>query len=548
MIMDSHMPEEAASPATGAEVLHNPRLNKGTAFTKKERETLRLRGLLPPRVFSQAGQVDRVLENLRRKPSDIEKYIYLMALQDRNEALFFRVIIDHLEEMMPLIYTPTVGQACQEYGHIFRRPRGLFISADDVGQMKQIIANWYHDDVRVIVVTDGERILGLGDLGANGMGIPVGKLALYTACAGIAPQQCLPITLDVGTNNEALLSDPLYIGLQQRRLAGDSYDAFIAEFIEAVQTRYPKALVQFEDFGNHNAFRLLQRYRNEICAFNDDIQGTASVALAGLLNATKIANVPLEKGRYLFFGAGEAGIGTADLLVTALERRGLSHEEAVSRCVFVDSKGLVVASRDDLNDNKRRYATQSVFLSDLGDIVSTIAPTAIIGVSGQVGKFSPEVLQTMARLNPRPIVFALSNPTSKAECTAEEAYTHTDGQAIFASGSPFAPVIYNGKTYVTGQANNAYIFPALGLGVVASGARHVTDEMFFVAAQTLADITTSAELAEGSLFPPLASIRKISAQIAVNVAKVAATSGLSTVPTPYDWLPHVEALMYDPSY
>jgi malate dehydrogenase (oxaloacetate-decarboxylating)(NADP+) len=548
MVTDYYLPEDTPPQATGSEVLHNPSLNKGTAFTKKEREVLRLRGLLPPRVFSQEGQVNRVLENLRRKPSDIEKYIYLMALQDRNEALFFRVIIDHIEEMMPLIYTPTVGQACQEYGHIFRRPRGLFISADDVGQMKHVVDNWYHDDVSVIVVTDGERILGLGDLGANGMGIPVGKLALYTACAGIAPQKCLPITLDVGTNNETLLNDPLYIGLPQRRLTGASYDAFIEEFIQAIQARYPNALIQFEDFGNHNAFRLLERYRNSVCTFNDDIQGTASVALAGLLNATKVANAPLEKGRYLFFGAGEAGIGTADLLVTALERRGLSHEEAVSRCIFVDSKGLVVANRDDLNDNKRRYATQGVFSSDLEEIISRIEPTALIGVSGQAGKFTTQILQMMARLNPRPIIFALSNPTSRAECTAEAAYTYTEGRAVFASGSPFAPVVYNGKRYDTGQANNAYIFPAIGLGVVASGAKRVTDEMFFVAAQTLADLTTPADLADGNLFPPLAHIRKISAQIAVAVAKVAAESGLSTVPTPHDWLPYVEALMYDPSY
>lgn len=548
MITDYYLPDDEEARPVGAEVLHNPSLNKGTAFTRREREHLKLRGLLPPRVFTQDGQVARVLENLHRKESNIEKYIYLMALQDRNESLFFRVVIDHLEEMMPIIYTPTVGQACQEYGHIFRRPRGLFISLEDVGHMREIIGNWYHDNVRVVVVTDGERILGLGDLGTNGMGIPVGKLALYTACSGIHPHQCLPITLDVGTSNEQLRNDPLYIGLPQERITGDSYDAFVDEFITAVRDRYPNALIQFEDFGNANAFRLLEHYRDLICTFNDDIQGTASVTLAGLLNAVKLSKSQLKYGRYLFFGAGEAGIGIADLLVTALERVGLSHEDAVSRCWFVDSKGLVVKSRSDLNPHKSRYAQETEFIKDLGDVVDAFKPTALIGVSGQGGAFTPEVIRKMAQYNARPVIFALSNPTSKAECTAETAYTLTHGNAIFASGSPFAPITLNGKEYTTGQANNSYIFPGVGLGVVASGAKRVTDEMFFVAGQTLAELATPDDFAQGRIFPHLTRIREISSHIAVAVAKVAVSQNLHTYHVPHDWLAYVQQLMYDPRY
>lgn len=544
----------------GVSVLQDPTRNKGTAFTAKERKELKLRGLLPPRIFTQDEQVSRVLENLRRKTSPIEKYIYLMSLQDRNESLFFRVVMSHLDEMMPLIYTPTVGQACQEYGHIFRRPRGLFISVDDVGHMDEIISNWHSEDVQVIVVTDGERILGLGDLGANGMGIPVGKLALYTACAGIHPHQCLPITLDVGTNNETLQKDPLYIGLQQKRLTGASYDAFVDEFVTAVRNRYPNALIQFEDFGNHNAFRLLQNYQSKICTFNDDIQGTASVTLAGLLGAMKLlistgattslnSISKLAKAKVLFFGAGEAGIGTADLLVRAFEREGMKTEDAMAHCWFVDSKGLIVNSRTDINENKRRYAHEAPFLTNLAEIVDYVQPTALVGVSGQPAVFTEEVIRKMSAINQRPIIFALSNPTSKAECTAEQAYNYSEGRAIFASGSPFDPVTYEDKTFVPGQANNSYIFPGVGLGVLASGAKHVTDEMFLAAAQTLAELAQPDDLKLGRIFPPLTSVREISAHIAVAVARVAHSEKLATKPAPTeDWLSYVKSLMYNPEY
>lgn len=540
--------EEMPAEYTGIDVLHNPSLNKGTAFTYEERDRLKLRGLLPPRVFSQDEQVHRVLVNLRRKSSDLDKYIYLTSLQDRNEALFFRVVMEHLDEIMPIIYTPTVGQACQEYGHIFRRPRGLFISLNDVGHMKEIMQNWYSDDVRVIVVTDGERILGLGDLGANGMGIPVGKLALYTACAGIHPSHCLPITLDVGTNNMSLREDPLYIGLQQERVRGDSFDAFFEEFVQAVHSRYPNALIQLEDFGNINAFRLLQNYRTRACVFDDDIQGTAAVTLAGIQSALRITKGKMTDQKFLIYGAGEAGIGIGELLVTAMERSGMSHEDAMKRCFFVDSKGLIVKGRGHLNAHKEPFAHEAPPLVNLLEIVDYVKPTALIGVSGQPNTFTEHVLRHMAALNERPIIFALSNPTSKSECTAEQAYQFTDGRAIFASGSPFPPVTFEGKTIMIGQANNAYIFPGVGLGVIASGAKHVTDEMFYAAAQALSDLVSEEDLALGRVYPALQMIRQISVAIATAVARVAFADGLTDHMPPANLEEHIRGMMYDPRY
>ena len=533
---------------SGVALLRDPAVNKDGAFTEEERDTLGLRGLLPARVQTMEEQVTRTLENIRRKPNDIEKYLFMIALQDRNKTLFYRVVIDYIEEMMPIIYTPTVGQACLEYGHIFRRPRGIFISAKDRGRMPELLRNWPYRDIRIIVVTDGERILGLGDLGADGMGIPVGKLALYSACAGIHPSLSLPVTLDVGTETEPLLNDPLYIGLKQRRLRGAAYDDFVEEFIVAVEEVFPRTLIQFEDFANLNAFRLLERYRGRICAFNDDIQGTAAVALAGLYSALRIRGGQLGDQKILFVGAGEAGMGAADLTVTALVAEGLSEPEARQRCWFADSKGLVVQNRSDLSGRKLHYAHDHEFISDLAAVVENLKPTAIIGVSGKRGLFSQPVLEAMARVNERPIVFAMSNPTSKSECTAEDAYTWTEGRAIFASGSPFGPVSLGGRRLVPAQGNNVYIFPGVGLGVIACGAQHVVEEMFFVAARTLASEVSEADLEQGSIFPPLAKIREVSAAIAVAVAEVAYRLDLATKPRPEDLSAYIKSLMYEPKY
>jgi len=533
---------------TGAALLRDPVLNKDAAFTEEERETLGLRGLLPARVQTMEEQVERTLENFRKKGNNLEKYLFMISLQDRNKTLFYRVVIDHIQEMMPIIYTPTVGQACLEYGHIFRRPRGVFISAKDRGRISELLRNWPQREVRIIVVTDGERILGLGDLGADGMGIPVGKLTLYTACAGIHHAHTLPVTLDVGTENEELLNDPLYIGLKQRRLRGAAYADFVEEFIVAVEEVFPRPLIQFEDFGNVNAFRLLERYRDRICALNDDIQGTGAVALAGLYSALRIRGGKLKEQKFLIVGAGEAGLGIAALIVAALAEEGLTPEEARQRCWFVDSQGLVVKGRGDLSGRKLPYAHDYEFIWDLQEIVETLKPTALIGVSGKQGLFTRPILEAMGKLNERPIIFSLSNPTSRAECTAAEAYTATGGRAIFASGSPFDPVDLEGKKLVPAQGNNVYIFPGVGLGVIASGARHVTDDMFFAAAQTLASLVTADDLVQGSVYPPLARIREVSAAIAAAVAEVAFRKDLATKPRPEDIPAFIKSLMYEPGY
>ena len=531
----------------GLALLRDPLLNKGTAFTELERDALGLRGFLPAAVLSMEAQVERVLTNLRNLPSDLEKYIALNSLHDRNEALFFRIVCDHIDEIQPLIYTPTVGLACQKYGLIFQRPRGLFISANDRGRIAEILANWPYP-AKLIVVTDGERILGLGDLGANGMGIPVGKLSLYSAGAGIHPESCLPVMLDVGTNNEEFLNDPYYIGLRQKRTTGAEYDAFVDEFVTAARSAFPGVLIQFEDFANHSAFRLLHKYRDDACVFNDDIQGTAAVALAGLFSALRINGGKLAEQRVLFLGAGEAATGIADLIVSAMMAEGLSEAEAVKRNWLVDSKGLVVKGRPGLSGHKLRYAHDQVPIDDFLAAINTLKPTAIIGVAAVGGAFTPDVLQTMARLNDRPIIFALSNPTSKAECSAEQAYRGTQGRALFACGSPYDPVKLDGKTFVPRQGNNSYIFPGVGLGVIASGARLVTDEMFMAAAHTLARSVTEADIAQGSLYPALPRIREVSAQIAAAVADVAYQRGLANGPPPNDLLGYVQSQMYDPHY
>ncbi|MGX1165820.1 malate dehydrogenase (oxaloacetate-decarboxylating)(NADP+) [Bradyrhizobium sp. USDA 372] len=538
----------SSNPQQGMTLLRDPLLNKGTAFTEAERETLGLRGLLPPCVLTMETQAQRVLTNLRTLPTDLEKYVALNALHDRNEALFFRVVVDNIDEIQPIIYTPTVGLACQKYGLIFQRPRGMFISSRDRGQIAEILKNWPYP-ARLIVVTDGERILGLGDLGANGMGIPVGKLSLYSACAGVHPELCLPIVLDVGTNNEELLNDPYYLGLRERRLTGEAYDSFVDEFMQAARKTFPSVLIQFEDFANHSAFKLLHKYRDEACVFNDDIQGTAAVALAGLFSALRVSGGKLKDQKILFLGAGEAATGIADLVVSAMMAEGASEAEALRRNWLVDSRGLVVAGREGLHGHKLRYAhTGEAPIADFLTAIKTLKPTAIIGVAAVGGAFTPDVLKAMAELNEQPIVFALSNPTSKAECSAEDAYRYTEGRALFACGSPYDPVKLNGRSFVPRQGNNSYIFPGVGLGVIASGSRLVTDEMFMAAAHALADCVGKEDLAQGSLYPALPRIREVSVRIAAAVADVAYQRGLADGPAPNDVKALVQSQMYEPTY
>jgi malate dehydrogenase (oxaloacetate-decarboxylating)(NADP+) len=533
---------------TGIDLLRHPALNKGTAFTEEERNRLGLRGLLPPRVMTQEEQVTRIIANVRAAASDLERYVVLATLQDRNERLFYRTVMDHLAELLPILYTPTVGEACKHFSQIFRQPRGLYLSANDRGRIRAVLRNWPSAAVSVIVVTDGERILGLGDLGANGMGIPIGKLALYTACAGVDPAQCLPVALDVGTDNAALRSDPVYVGLARPRLRGPAYDALVEEFVTGVEEVFPGVLIQFEDFATENAITLLDRYRDRVCTFNDDIQGTAAVTLAGLYSATRITRRPLRDERVVFLGAGAAATGIANLIATAMGEEGLPLEEARRRISFVDSKGLVTKRRPGLQAHKLRYAIDRAPISDLLGVVETLRPSTLIGVSAVPHTFTEPVLRAMAAENERPVILALSNPTARAECTAEEAYRWTAGRAVYASGSPFPPVELDGHRYVPRQGNNAYIFPGLGLGVVLTRARRVTETMFAAAAQTLATQVTEEDLAQGSIYPPIERIWEVSARIAVAVAEVAYREDLATVPRPSDLPAFVRANRYDPNY
>lgn len=543
--MNDHAP---SALYRGVKILHDPVRNKGTAYTDAERDYLRLRGLLPPRVHSAAEQELRVLNNIREKATDLERYLYLVSLQDRNETLFYRVVMNHIEEMMPLIYTPTVGKACQEFQHIFRQSRGFYVSLQDLGQVREILQNWPHKDAKIIVVTDGERILGLGDLGADGMGIPIGKLALYTACAGIHPTHCLPVMLDVGTNNETLLNDPLYNGLERKRERGEKYDQLVDEFIAAAHETFPGILIQLEDFGNINAFRLLEKYRNQVCLFDDDIQGTGAVAVAGLIAAMRITGGNLADQKILFLGAGEAGVGIADVFVAALGELGVPAGEARKHCWFVDTGGLLVSSRDNLPAYKKPYAHDHEHTDSFLEAVRMLRPTAILGLSGQPQTFTKNVVEAMAAINERPVIAALSNPTSKAECTAEQAYTWSGGRAVFASGSPFDPVKYNNRTYIPGQGNNAYIFPGVGLGVIVSRAKHVTDEMFLAAAHSLAKQVTDHDLERGRVYPPLSRIRDVSARIAYDVAKLAYDKGLAHKDEPEDLMADIRDYMFQPVY
>src|SRR5688572_13245907 len=528
-------------------LLNNPRLNKGTAFTFTERTDNGLHGLLPPKISTMAEQVEWVMINLRGKGEPIDKYRYLAGLQKRNERLYYRALIDHIDELMPIVYTPTVGQACQEFSTHFREANGFYVSIDQKGNLKTLLGNWMDEDVRLIVVTDGERILGLGDLGVSGMGIPIGKLALYCACAGIDPAQCMPITLDVGTDNLRFRQDMRYQGRREARVRGDEYFAFVEEFIDAVKHNFPQALLQFEDFATPNAVALLEKYQDRLLCFNDDIQGTAAVALAGFYAATRITGTRLSEMRFLFAGAGSAATGIAALLAVAMQREGLSYEEACARCYCCDSKGLITRDRAELTSHAAPFAADLPPMS-LEEAIDTIKPAALIGATARGGTFTRAILEKMAEHNTRPIIFALSNPTSKAECTAEAAYMMTQGRAIFASGSPFAPVVYEGKTLVPGQGNNAYIFPGLGLGVLQAGVTRITDDLLIASAKALAEAVSQERIDQGCLYPPLRAIREVSSKIAVAVAETAAQAGLTQQVIGKDFAGQVKRSMYDPLY
>lgn len=527
--------------------LHNRHLNKGTAFTLKERERYRLQGLLPAVISTQETQIQRSLQNLRNKGSDIERYITLHALWSRNERLFYRLVIDHIDELLPIIYTPTVGQACLEFAHIFRQTHGLYITRHDKGRIRELLWNWPEAEVRVIVVTDGQRILGLGDLGASGMGIPIGKLSLYTACAGIPPHLGLPVMLDVGTNNSRLLEDPLYLGVREPRLQGLAYQELVDEFVYAVQEVYPEAMIQWEDFLSPNAYYLLGKYRDQVLCFNDDIQGTAAVVLAGVYAACRILDKDLESMRFLFLGAGSAATGIGDLIQEALCASGLSRESARKQLWFVDVDGLITAQRTNLLPHNLPYAHAHEALDLLGAIQS-IRPQMIIGATGVGGTFTREVIEQMCRINERPVILALSNPTDHAECTAEQAYSWSQGQAIYASGSPFAAFEMAGRTLQPAQSNNIYIFPGIGLAVYVCKITRITDAMFLVAAKVLSELVTDADLDEGSLYPPLTGARSLSLAIAVAVAEKAYEQALATVSRPADLKQALAAAMYDPCY
>ncbi|XP_068638219.1 NADP-dependent malic enzyme isoform X2 [Aristolochia californica] len=542
----------ALTVACGYSLLRDPHHNKGLAFTEKERDAHYLRGLLPPACASQELQEKKIMHNLREYQVPLHRYMALMDLQERNQRLFYKLLIDNVEELLPIVYTPTVGEACQKYGSIFRRPQGLYISLKEKGKILEVLKNWPEKRIQVIVVTDGERILGLGDLGCQGMGIPVGKLALYTALGGVRPSSCLPVTIDVGTNNEKLLNDEFYIGLKQKRASGQEYAELLQEFMSAVKQNYgEKVLVQFEDFANHNAFELLSKYRSSHLVFNDDIQGTASVVLAGLVAALKLLGGTLAEHTFLFLGAGEAGTGIAELIALEMSKQTKSPlEETRKKIWLVDSKGLIVSSRkNSLQHFKQPWAHEHEPVNNLLDAVKVIKPTVLIGSSGVGRTFTKEVVEAMASFNEKPLILALSNPTSQSECTAEEAYTWTKGRAIFASGSPFDPVEYNGKTYVPGQANNAYIFPGFGLGLVISGAIRVHDDMLLAASEALAAQVTKENFDKGLIYPPFSNIRKISAHIAAKVAAKAYEHSLATrLPQPEDLVKYAESCMYSPGY
>jgi malic enzyme len=552
------LPSKPPVQPSGPDILERPLLNKDAAFTQAERDSLGLRGLLPWRVATIEQQVALELEHLRAKATDLEKYIGLAALQDRNETLFYRLLLEHLEELAPIVYTPTVGEACRKFSHILRRPRGLWITPDDVGCMPELLRNIGRSGIRLIVATDNERILGLGDQGAGGMGIPVGKLALYSAGAGVDPSLTLPISLDCGTDNEDRLNDPLYLGYPRPRLRGPAYDAFIEAFVQAVTAVFPDAVLQWEDFKQHNAIRLLDRYRHRITSFNDDIQGTAAVVAAGILAGLRLRDEPISRQRLVFLGAGAAGVGIARLIEAIMRAEGAGADDIRRAVVMVDSRGLVFEGRDHLDDDKRPFALPAGELSrygfepasryDLETVVRQVAPTILIGTSGHAGAFTETAIREMAARTPIPIVFPLSNPTVKTEATPADVLRWSEGRALVATGSPFDPVQTDSGTRLIGQANNVFIFPGVGLATIASRATEVTDAMFGVAATTLAGLVSADRLRQGALYPQIADLRRISRAIAIAVAQEARESGASPLEPDRDIEAAVDEAMWEPSY
>ncbi len=543
---------------SGQQLLENPLLNKGSAFTEAERLEFDLLGLLPPHVATLDEQLARTYESYCQKPSDLEKYIYLAGLHDRNETLFYALVQAHIREMLPIIYTPTVGLACQQYSHIYRRPRGIYLAYPYREHLTTILGHVPIQDVRVIVVTDGERILGLGDLGVGGMGIPVGKLSLYTLCAGIHPATTLPVVLDVGTNNQELLEDPLYLGWRHQRVRGEEYDAFVERFVQAVQHLFPNAILQWEDFAKHNAARLLEHYRDQLCTFNDDIQGTGAVTLAGLMTAADITDIPLREQRVVILGAGSAAIGIADQIVAAMVHEGLSLAEARAAIWLVDSRGLVHTGRADLEPAKQVYAHPVERVVTWGyadparvpllEVVQQVRPTALLGTAAQPGAFNEAIVRSMAAHTPRPVIFPLSNPTSKSEARPADLLEWTDGRALVATGSPFAPVNVNGQSIPIGQCNNAFIFPGIGLGVLVSGARRVTEGMFIAAARALSALAPIRRDPRLALYPALEDVRLVSRNVALAVAQAAMAEGLAPALASDELARQIEAAMWQPVY
>jgi malate dehydrogenase (oxaloacetate-decarboxylating)(NADP+) len=532
----------------GIELLEDSSLNKSTAFTESEKQAFGLVGLVPDVTETEDLQLSRVMMQLGHKATDLDRYIYLTNLLDHNETLFYRTVMSDPARFLPIVYDPTIGEACLKFGHIYRGPRGMYLSITRRGKVKEVLKNWPQKDVRFICVTDGGRILGLGDLGANGAGIPIGKLQLYTACAGVPPQYLLPMYLDAGTNNEQYLHDPLYLGMRKTRPPTEELYSFVDEFVEAVQEVFPRCCIHFEDWTGTDAVHLLQRYRDKYCVYNDDVQGTAGIVLAGMINAAKIKGTKLSDEKYLFLGAGSAGIGLADLLCSAMVEEGLTLKQAQSKVYMFDINGLLETSRTDLVDFQKPYAHKHAPTRDFVAAIESIKPTTIIGVSTVGGAFNQKVIEALSRINDRPVVLALSNPTEHAECTPEQAYTWSNGKAIYAAGVQFAPVYFNGQTFLPGQANNFYIFPAIGMAVFASQASRVTDEMFIEAARGVAHQVPSELLKQGLLYPPQSNILETEIQTAARVAKLVFDSGLARVERPTDMVAFIRRHVYSPEY